>query len=82
MEDACCYLWFCLNNNSSFDSLFQTAEKDELEDMQKELQKVAHPIMTKLYRADNSAPGGATSDRKASSDYSESGSGPTIEEVD
>ncbi|XP_030639672.1 heat shock cognate 71 kDa protein isoform X3 [Chanos chanos] len=47
----------------------QTAEKDEYEYQQKELEKVCNPIISKLYQGAGGA-GGATS------------SGPTIEEVD
>lgn len=36
----------------------QTAEKDEYEHQQKELEKVCNPIVTKLYAAAGGAPGG------------------------
>merc|ERR1712076_301047 len=36
----------------------QTAEKDEFEDKKKELEKVANPIMTKLYQEGGGMPGG------------------------
>ena len=36
----------------------QQAEKDEFEDKQKELEKIAMPIMTKLYQAGGGGPGG------------------------
>jgi len=70
----------------------QTAEKEEFEDQKKELEKVANPIMTKMYQqggmpggADGGMPGGmpggfpggAPADNNA-----EGGAGPTIEEVD
>merc|ERR1712137_277497 len=67
----------------------QSAEKDEFEHQQKELEKVCMPIITKLYQAAGGAPGGAggmpgaggapAGDAPASG---AGGSGPTIEEVD
>lgn len=72
----------------------QTAEKDEFEHQQKELEKVCTPIVTKLYQAgggDPSAaggsfPGGAGGFPGAGgpppSSSTGGGSGPTIEEVD
>ncbi|KAK4336687.1 hypothetical protein RND71_044113 [Anisodus tanguticus] len=54
----------------------QTAEKEEFEYKQKELQEVSGPIMSKLYQsAGGAAPGGAPTGGAG-------GSGPTIEEVD
>jgi L1 cell adhesion molecule like protein len=44
----------------------QTAEKDEFEHQQKELEGICNPVMTKIYQAGGDAPAG----------------GPTIEEVD
>lgn len=58
------------------------AEKEEYEDKQKELEKVANPIMTKMYGAGGAsntsggAPGGFPS---GSTDQTQ---GPTVEEVD
>merc|ERR1712170_226928 len=40
----------------------QTAEKDEFEHQQKELEKVCNPIITKLYQAAGGAPGGCLVD--------------------
>ncbi len=37
---------------------FQTAEKDEIEHQQKELESVCNPIVTKMYQAAGGAPGG------------------------
>lgn len=57
----------------------QTAEKDEYEYKQKELEAVCNPIMTKFYQQNGGAPaGGAPSGGKKSA----GGPGPTIEEVD
>lgn len=53
----------------------QTAEKDEFEHQQKELEKVCNPIITKLYQGAGGAPGGAPG-------AGTSAGGPTIEEVD
>ena len=55
----------------------QTAEKDEFEHQQKELESVCNPIITKMYQAAGGAgmhghPGGGSSNA----------GGPTIEEVD
>jgi len=55
----------------------QTAEKDEFEDKQKELEQVAMPIMSKIYQ---SGEGPAGSAQGASS--TGGNGGPTIEEVD
>nr|4KBQ_C Chain C, Heat shock cognate 71 kDa protein [Homo sapiens]4KBQ_D Chain D, Heat shock cognate 71 kDa protein [Homo sapiens] len=49
----------------------QTAEKEEFEHQQKELEKVCNPIITKLYQSAGGMPGGMPG-----------GFGPTIEEVD
>merc|ERR1712003_211340 len=69
----------------------QTAEKEEYEFQKKELEKVANPIMTKLYQGAGGAPGGmpggmpggfpggaAGGDQSAGA----ASGGPTIEEVD
>jgi len=37
----------------------QSAEKDEFEHKQKDLEKVANPILTKMYQGEGGAPGGA-----------------------
>jgi len=66
----------------------QTAEKDEYEAKQKELESVAMPIMTRLYQgqggAPNGMPGGFPSDGSQPTGPQTGGSdsGPKIEEVD
>jgi L1 cell adhesion molecule like protein len=70
----------------------QTAEKDEFEHQQKELEKVCMPIITKLYQAAGGAPGGGLPGGLpggmpgglpgGGADAGTGGSGPTIEEVD
>nr|XP_061796917.1 heat shock cognate 71 kDa protein-like isoform X3 [Nerophis lumbriciformis] len=53
----------------------QSAEKDEFDHQQKELEKICNPIMTKLYQGAGGMPAGGAPGAGA-------GSGPTIEEVD
>lgn len=75
----------------------QTAEKDEFEHQQKELEGVCSPIITNLYQAGGmpgggmpggmpggfpGGPGGPGGAPGAGAGGAESGSGPTIEEVD
>ena len=72
----------------------QTAEKEEFEHQQKELEKVCMPIVTKLYQAGGAPPGagggmpggfpgaGGFPGGSTSGGDSSSGAGPTIEEVD
>jgi len=70
----------------------QTAEKDEFEHQQKELEKVCNPIVTKLYAAAGGAPGGMPGGMPdmsggapgagAPPGAGAGGAGPTIEEVD
>merc|ERR1712170_76704 len=65
----------------------QTAEKDEFEHQQKELEGICNPIITKLYQAGGGAPGGmpgGTPDMGGAGGAppSSGGAGPTIEEVD
>jgi len=71
----------------------QTAEKEEFEHQKKELEKIANPIMTKLYQqggmpggADGGMPGGGMPGGfpggAPQSDNSGDPAGPTIEEVD
>ena len=71
----------------------QTAEKEEFEHQQKELEKICTPIVTKLYQAAGGAPGGGVPGGMPggmpggfpgadSAQPSSQSSGPTIEEVD
>jgi len=70
----------------------QSAEKDEFEHQQKELEKVCMPIITKLYQAAGGAPGGmpdgmpggmpGAAGPGAAPGAGAGGAGPTIEEVD
>jgi heat shock protein 1/8 len=61
----------------------QTAEKDEFEHKQKDLEKVCAPIVTKLYQ-DGGAPGGMPGGMPggAGGAGASAGAGPKIEEVD
>lgn len=69
--------------------VLQTAEKDEYEHQQKELEKVCNPIITKLYQSaggmpegmPDGMPGGFPGAGGAAPGAGGS-SGPTIEEVD
>jgi L1 cell adhesion molecule like protein len=57
----------------------QLAEKEEFVDKQKELEKMARPMMSKIYQQDGQAGGQSCGqEQRSSSDQS----GPTIEEVD
>lgn len=66
----------------------KTAERDEYEHQQKELEKVCNPIITKLYQSAGGMPGGMPEGMAGS--FPGAGgaapgggsSGPTIEEVD
>nr|CAA74012.1 heat shock protein cognate 70 [Pleurodeles waltl] len=63
----------------------QTAEKDEFEHQQKELEKVCNPIITKLYQGAGGMPGGMPGGFPSAGGApagSGGSSGPTIEEVD
>nr|XP_015193217.1 PREDICTED: heat shock cognate 71 kDa protein-like [Lepisosteus oculatus] len=61
----------------------QTAEKEEYEHQQQELEKVCNPIITKLYQGAGGMPGGFPGAGAAPSGGGGGGSsGPTIEEVD
>uniref|UniRef100_A0A7N6AT76 Heat shock protein family A (Hsp70) member 8b n=1 Tax=Anabas testudineus TaxID=64144 RepID=A0A7N6AT76_ANATE len=62
----------------------QSAEKDEFEHQQKELEKVCNPIMTKLYQSAGGVPGGMPGGFPGAGGAPGGGasSGPTIEEVD
>jgi len=56
----------------------QTAEKDEFEAKQKEVEQVVNPIMMKVYQSTGGAPEGANMP-----DFNaQGGQGPTVEEVD
>merc|ERR1712234_76411 len=68
INDKCdeCIKWLDAN---------QTAEKDEFEDKQKEIESVCKPIIEKLYSGAGGAPGGGAPSGAG-------GAGPTIEEVD
>lgn len=75
----CLFIYFCL---------VQTAERDEYEHQQKELEKVCNPIITKLYQSAGGMPGGMPEGMPGG--FPGAGgaapgggsSGPTIEEVD
>ena len=56
-----------------------TAEKEEFEYQLQELQKVCSPVIAKLHGA---AAGGPSASQSAEQEESNSGSGPTIEEMD
>eukprot|EP00064_Thunnus_orientalis_P000551 superscaffoldBa00000028_g552 len=66
----------------------QTAEKDEYEHQQQELEKVCNPIITKLYQSAGGVPGGMPGGMPGSfpgaggAPTGGGSSGPTIEEVD
>merc|ERR1712022_97205 len=57
------------------------AEKDEFESMQKDLESICNPIITKMYQAAGGAPEGAMPGGMPGGD-APAGAGPTIEEVD
>jgi len=57
------------------------AEKDEFESMQKDLESVCNPIITKMYQAAGGAPEGGMPGGMPGGD-APAGAGPTIEEVD
>uniref|UniRef100_A0A8C8T859 Heat shock cognate 71 kDa protein n=1 Tax=Peromyscus maniculatus bairdii TaxID=230844 RepID=A0A8C8T859_PERMB len=62
----------------------QTAEKEEFQHQQKELEKVCNPIITKLYQSAGGMPGGMPGGFPGGGAPPSGGasSGPTIEEVD
>jgi L1 cell adhesion molecule like protein len=60
----------------------QNAEKDEFEHMQKELEAVCNPIMTKLYSQGGAPQGNFPGGPAPTDTAAPSSSGPTIEEVD
>jgi len=59
-----------------------TAEKDEIDHQQKELEGVCNPIITKLYAAAGGAPGAAPGAAPGGAPPTGGSAGPTIEEVD
>ncbi|XP_036101843.1 heat shock cognate 71 kDa protein-like, partial [Molossus molossus] len=75
--DKCSEIINCLDKN-------QTAEKEEFEYQQKELEKVCNPIVTKLYQRAGGMPGGMPGGFPGGGAPPSGGasSGPTIEEVD
>jgi heat shock protein 1/8 len=58
----------------------QTAEKDEFDHKQKDVEKICAPIITKLYQEAGGMPGGMPNGEMPNG--STSGQGPKIEEVD
>merc|ERR1712167_464912 len=61
----------------------QTAEKDEFEHQQKELEGVCNPIVIKMYQDAGGAPeGGMPGGMPGGAPAPEADAGPTIEEVD
>ncbi|TPP64250.1 Constitutive heat shock protein 70 [Fasciola gigantica] len=85
ISDACASVVSWLDSN-------QTAEKEEFEHKQKELEKICNPIITKMYQAaggEGGMPGGfpggmpgAGAGAGAAPGGGPGGKGPTIEEVD
>ena len=73
IEDKCNEVIRWLDSN-------QTAEKDEFEHQQKELEGICNPIITKLYQSAGGAPGGPQPGAGGAS--AGGAGGPTIEEVD
>lgn len=73
IEDKCNEIIKWLDSN-------QTAEKDEFESMQKELEGVCNPIITKLYQGAGGMPGGMPGGAPGAGP--QTAGGPTIEEVD
>jgi len=58
------------------------AEKEEFESMQKDLEAVCNPIVTKMYQSAGGAPEGGMPGGMPGGDDSGAAGGPTIEEVD
>merc|ERR1712127_366267 len=59
----------------------ENAEKEEFESMQKELEAVCNPIITKMYQAAGGAPEGGMPGGMPGGDEAGAAGGPTIEEV-
>lgn len=75
----------CPRLNVFFLFLYKTAERDEYEHQQKELEKVCNPIITKLYQSAGGMPEGMPGGFPGAGGAAPGGggsSGPTIEEVD
>merc|ERR1712183_895133 len=72
IQDKCTEIIGWLENNP-------TASKEEIDEKQKEIEKVCAPIVTKLYQGAGGMPGGMPGDGAPPSGGS---GGPTIEEVD
>jgi len=75
IEDACDETIKWLDSN-------QTAEKEEFEHKQKEVEKVCSPIITKLYGAAGAGAGGMPGGMPGAPPPAPGAGGPTIEEVD
>jgi len=60
----------------------QLAEEEEFRDMQREVEAVCSPIVSKLYQQTGGAPGGGAAGMQGEGRPKGSGAGPTIEEVD
>merc|ERR1712199_1063 len=58
------------------------AEKEEFESMQKDLEAVCNPIVTKMYQSAGGAPEGGMPGGMPGGDDAGAAGGPTIEEVD
>merc|ERR1712022_102017 len=70
-----------IDENTKWLETADHAEKEEFESMQKELEAVCNPIVTKMYQAAGGAPeGGMPGGMPGGGE--EAGAGPTIEEVD
>lgn len=81
---TCSWKWF---TDATWNFSPQTAEKDEYEHQQKEVEKVCNPIITKLYQSAGGMPGGMPDGMPggfpgAGAAPGGGSSGPTIEEVD
>jgi len=60
----------------------ENATKEEFESMQKDLEAICNPIITKMYQANGGAPAGGMPGGMPSGAGPSAGAGPTIEEVD
>merc|ERR1711985_188217 len=79
--ESYCYSMKNTINEEKFKSAISEEEKEQFESMQKELEAVCNPIVTKMYQAAGGAPeGGMPGGMPGGGD--EGGAGPTIEEVD